>query len=72
VPDLKDALLNSAESDLSSTEKFSLSQPPLMWPLRSKDDPCPENTRSALSLPVDRYFIIASFVCLLSFLVYIL
>ncbi|KAG0135519.1 hypothetical protein HOY82DRAFT_551352 [Tuber indicum] len=41
------------------------------WYPHRKVDTHPKNTPSILSLTVDRYFAIASFVCLLAFLVYI-
>ncbi|KAG0128946.1 ankyrin repeat-containing domain protein [Tuber indicum] len=68
----KDALSKYTDSDLPPAAKSRLSQPPPMWPLRRRADPHPDNTRSTFSLPLDRYFAIASFLCLFAFLVSIL
>ncbi|KAG0135462.1 ankyrin repeat-containing domain protein [Tuber indicum] len=64
-------------SDLPSIEQPTLSKTPPRWPLsfwslRRRADPHPDNTRSTLSFPVVRYFIVASLVCLFAFLVYTL
>ncbi|KAG0635319.1 hypothetical protein HOY80DRAFT_982546, partial [Tuber brumale] len=56
---------------------LSWMQLPPIWPLRfsslrRKADIRPDSTRSTLPLSVNPYFIIASFVCLFAFLIYIL
>ena len=82
-PDTREALLDSkdsvpthVENDLSATELPMLPQSPPTQPLKSlwpprKTDTHPSD-RSHLPFTVDRYFLIASFICLSAFLVYIL
>lgn len=66
----KDSVCNLVDGDLSSTESSSL--PKLsFWHSLWKINPYPNNPRLTLSITVDVYFIIASFVCLSAFLVYI-
>ena len=77
VFDPEGPLPKSADSDLSSTEPPMLPPPISSRLLKSssppgKSDNHPHNTRSTPSLALDRYFLIASFICLLAFLVYIL
>ncbi|KAG0634376.1 hypothetical protein HOY80DRAFT_986632, partial [Tuber brumale] len=76
VPDPKDSHSMSTDSD-SSIAQPALEQPPprrllRFWYLHRKAHTHPNTTRSILSLTVDRYFAIASFFCLLAFLVYFL
>ncbi|KAG0136146.1 hypothetical protein HOY82DRAFT_95882 [Tuber indicum] len=77
ILDHKSSLSKSTDSDLPTTEQPVLYQPPPTWPLsfwypRRKSGTHPDQTRSILSLTVDWYFIIASFVCLFASLFFIL
>ena len=76
VSDLHNSVPKPADTDLSTTEPSVLPQPPSMSPLKvlcpsEKTHTHPSTTQSTLSLRLNRYFLIASFVCLLAFLVYV-
>ncbi|PUU73834.1 hypothetical protein B9Z19DRAFT_891273, partial [Tuber borchii] len=73
--DSKDSAPKSVENDVSAAEPPMVPQLPLTQPLKSlcpprKTDTHP-NGRSHLSFAADRFFLVASFICLLAFLVYI-
>ncbi|KAG0136158.1 hypothetical protein HOY82DRAFT_456526, partial [Tuber indicum] len=74
-PDINGSVPTSADNDLPAEPSTPL-QPPSIYPLESPRSPnkidTHPNTRPTLSIAVDRYIIIASFVCLLAVLVYIL
>ncbi|KAG0639011.1 hypothetical protein HOY80DRAFT_922054 [Tuber brumale] len=69
MPNINDSISKSADTNVPLAEPSPPPQPPSTWP--SKPDAHP-NTRPTFSTVVDRYIIIASFVCLLAILVYIL
>ncbi|PUU74179.1 hypothetical protein B9Z19DRAFT_891341, partial [Tuber borchii] len=76
-PNPKGPLPKSTDRALPPTEPSTLPQLPSMWLLKFRYPPKetnihPNNTRSALSIAVDRYFIIASLICLFAFLIYFL
>ncbi|KAG0641375.1 hypothetical protein HOY80DRAFT_855237, partial [Tuber brumale] len=71
------SLSKSTDGDLPSTKQPRPSQPPptlslSFWYPRWKPSTHPGETRPTLSLTVDRYFVIAFFVCLFAFLLYVL
>jgi len=76
VEDLKDSISKSAGSDFSSTEPSEPSQSSSICPITSppppgKADTHPKNTLFTMSISADRYWAIASLICLLAFLVFI-
>ena len=74
--DSKHSVTRSVDNDVSATEPPMLLHPPPTQPIKSLYPPRKTNThpsdRSHLSFPVDWYFLIASFICLSDFLVYVL
>ncbi|KAG0127188.1 hypothetical protein HOY82DRAFT_568277 [Tuber indicum] len=77
VSGLKDSLSNPADSDLPSTEqsRLPLMRPPkLLAPSQESRHPTQQHSINSPTRgrPLDQYFTIAFFVCLLAFLVYIL
>jgi len=74
--DPNDLLPKSVDCALSSAQPLTLPQPPPMPPRRFSPSPIKTDshpkTRPTLSLALDWYFLIASFICLSAFLVYIL
>ncbi|KAG0633441.1 hypothetical protein HOY80DRAFT_896523, partial [Tuber brumale] len=66
-----------ADFNLPLTELSYLSQPPSVWRLKfwyppRKTDTHPTNTQPTLPIVLARYFITASFVCLLAFPIHVL
>jgi len=77
ISDPMDLIPEHVDSDLSSTEGSTLPQLLPMPSLKPRSAPGAtynhaDHTRSILSLILDRYFLIASFTCLLAFLIYII
>lgn len=82
-PDEREKVLNlqgpvseSANTEPSSIEHSVLPQPPSILPLQplcppTKTNTHPTGTRSTPSFTLNGYFLIASFICLLAFLVYV-
>ena len=76
TPEPKDHFPKSVESCLSETEPTALPRPPSMSPPKLLSPPRRADTRSGgarstLSFALNWYFLIASFICLLAFLIYV-
>jgi len=75
VVDLMNSAPMSPDNNLPGIEPSMLPQPSSMWPLQlpyspRKSDTHPKNTGSALPVVINWYWVLGSFVCLLSFLAY--
>ena len=75
--DLKNPVFMSPDKNLPAAEQSRLSQPSSVLPLKFpypplKSDTRPDNARSTLPIVVDKYLVIASFICFLALLAYIL
>jgi len=74
APDCKDSISNSADSTIPSTEPPSPPRPHPRWRLKFWHSLCKIGTltRTPRQPTINRHLVIASFVCILAFLLYIL